>query len=220
MLYKQIIECCKQYHEKYPGYDKAYNDYFKRNNPFTFDEAEIKKLVEFLDDFRCFPGEHAERNKRAVIRNLPPVLLRVISRLKPFKEKEKNLLTLQESDRKVIRDAYVELDNVCQIGDTTASKILHTINPKIFMMWDCPIRKKYAKDLKNADFISSVGEYYYADIFLPKMQRIANESIEQVMKEEESVSSYEDAIKWFIGNCKYNNSLAKIIDEYNFVISR
>ncbi len=230
MLYKEIIERCKQYHEKYPDYDEAYNDYFKIRNSSKRDNLdmpgrqEVEKLVQFLDDWDCFPGENAEKNKRTVTAKLPRVLPKAVSRLNPLKAKVRSVLTLQKCDREVIRDVYMELAKTPQVGDTIASKILHTVDPEIFVMWDSPIKKKYAKkyakNSKSAEFILSVGEFYYSCVFLPTMQRIATKAIKQVMKEEECVSSCDDAIRWFTGNCKYSNSLAKIIDEYNFVISR
>ena len=94
---------------------------------------------------------------------------------------------------------------------TAASKILHTINPNLFVMWDRKIRK--------CRKVSGMGlGREYVHVFLLKMQRIADEAIKQV--EAQEGLSREVAIKCFTEHCKYNNSLAKIIDEYNFVISR
>ena len=90
-----------------------------------------------------------------------------------------------------------------------ASKILHTINPELFVMWDNPIQSKYG--------ISNSG-YEYTYRFLPKMQRLLERAVNQVTRREKC--SRDDAIKWLTSQCKHKNSLAKIIDEYNYVISR
>ena len=85
---------------------------------------------------------------------------------------------------------------------TATSKILHIINPELFVMWDRAI-------------ISGYGGYnrrlFYTD-FLRRMQKLANYAISQI--EKECCVSREDAIESL--KCD-GHSLAKALDEYNFM---
>ena len=90
---------------------------------------------------------------------------------------------------------------------TAASKILHIINPELFVMWDGRIREGYICRLKKKD-----NWIWYTE-FLQEMQRIAKCAIKQV-KENESHHSDETAIASLTG-CKH--TLAKTLDEYNYM---
>ncbi len=86
---------------------------------------------------------------------------------------------------------------------TAASKILHIINPGLFLMWDGAIIRGYG---------GHVERLLYAD-FLRRMQMLAKCAIKQV-KENESHHSDETAIASLTG-CKH--TLAKTLDEYNYM---
>ena len=111
----------------------------------------------------------------------------------------------QLSVRAVIRRSF----NTSQgIGarPVTASKILHVVNPGLFVMWDRRIIRNYHVD-DTADG--------YANCFLPWMQRLVKDAICQIMDEDRT--SREDAVR-SLTPCSH--SLAKVLDEYNFMVSR
>ena len=85
---------------------------------------------------------------------------------------------------------------------TAASKILHIINPELFVMWDRAI-------------ISGYGGYnrrlFYTD-FLRRMQKLANYAIHQF--EKECGVCRDVAIERL--QCD-GHTLAKTLDEYNYV---
>ena len=87
---------------------------------------------------------------------------------------------------------------------TGASKILHIINPELFVMWDGAIRGGYGFSRKYG------GKQYVS--FLRRMQMLANYAIEQVKRECDV--SREEAITEL--KCE-GHTLAKALDEYNFV---
>ena len=89
---------------------------------------------------------------------------------------------------------------------TAASKILHIINPELFVMWDGAIRSAYICKLQKENWI------WYTE-FVQEMQNLAKCAIEQV-KANERHHSDETAIASLTG-CKH--SLAKALDEYNYV---
>ena len=89
---------------------------------------------------------------------------------------------------------------------TDASKILHTIIPELFVMWDDKIRKEIVGDAKDGRC--------YAFEFLPKMQESAKQYLDSYIKEKGG--NYESAILQ-ISEMADNYTLAKLIDEYNYV---
>ena len=103
----------------------------------------------------------------------------------------------------LIKCCFIALEK-CAGGSAVvgASKILHILNPDLFVMWDTAIIKEYGK----CEFI------LYTD-FLCKMQMLAKCAIKQV-KVKESHHSDETAVASLTG-CKH--SLAKALDEYNYV---
>ena len=85
-----------------------------------------------------------------------------------------------------------------------ASKLLHMINPKLFVMWDNEIVDGYGIKL---------NEKSYAYEFLPKMKEEVNEAISTYMQDNGCNRSVA------IDELQKQNSqrtLAKLADEYNF----
>lgn len=99
----------------------------------------------------------------------------------------------------LIFDGFLEV-----LGPTGASKAMHLINSKLFMMWDNAIRKHYSCSTTSEDYIK----------FMENMQRIAKEIVRSYC--EEFNCSREEAIE---NICKIANgkTLPKLIDEYNYV---
>ena len=85
---------------------------------------------------------------------------------------------------------------------TGASKILHIINPDLFVMWDRRIVKHYG-----------CGEWIPYTNYLNKMQQLAKQAVAEVMDNEKD-HSCETAIASLTGG---KRTLAKALDEYNFM---
>lgn len=69
---------------------------------------------------------------------------------KEFKElRGETFLTINFNEEKIshiIKSLYHELDSIPYLGGlTTITKVLHLINPEIFVLWDEDIRKGYKK---------------------------------------------------------------------------
>lgn len=90
---------------------------------------------------------------------------------------------------------------------TDTSKILHAIIPDLFVMWDIKIRKAIIGDDKHD------GRCYVYE-FLPKMQETAKEYLNSYISEKGG--DYESASQQ-ISKMADNCTLAKLIDEYNYV---
>ena len=206
MLYEDIRRGCEEYHRIGHNFDSAYSEYFKNKNhdmfnqPITLTHQETYRLVEFLNRFLC-------RMNYSYVGELAPHLRNAVHFL--------NLLTSEDilhmdfnarveiegnwvSYGEVIEKCYGHLLKCRGVGLTVASKILHTINPNLFVMWDGAIIDGYSLP--------------YAGHFLPEMQRLAKCAVSQVIKEE--CLSRNDAVE-SLAPC--GNSLAKVLDEYNYV---
>ena len=89
---------------------------------------------------------------------------------------------------------------------TDTSKILHCIHPELFVMWDDKIRKAIVGEGRD-------GRCYAFD-FLPEMQRRAHLFLQTYIQEKggnlESASTA-------ISSMADNYTLAKLLDEYNYV---
>ena len=238
MLYQEIRQGCEEYHNKPLAYDESYNDYmcigkvkYDWLHPDTLNSEEAAgNLLAFLNQWQAWgPWAKVKLEKfhpalqtalQMWANDLDPLMDKTILDLNLCKPKtptdDKKILV--GGDLLKILPIFDELAIRCKYrgySSTAASKILHAINPDGFVMWDTKIRKQYAQKLLKRDSqLTHAWEYAY--YFLPEMQRIANSAIEQVMNEEDH-SSCAEAIK-SLTPC--GNSLAKVIDEYNYVNSR
>ena len=112
--------------------------------------------------------------------------------------REESLLHIKFEDQANsahIEEIYEELDSIKFVGPTAVSKILHLINPEIFIMWDKEIRGMY----NVADSSSGYLE------FLGKNQRLLKTVFDD--KQCNDLRS------------KFHKTLAKLIDEFNWYIA-
>lgn len=110
----------------------------------------------------------------------------------------------------IIKETYEDLCSVHGIGSTSASKILHGINPKVFMMWDQYIRPGYGYYKEDADD--------YLKFFLD-CQKIASGIIKEYTKKHNcDASTAEKAIcEKAYPDFKVKKPIAKLLDEYNWM---
>lgn len=123
------------------------------------------------------------------------------------------LLTMKFQDTKIsdaIRRVYRKLDPIDYIGSPTAiSKILHLLNPEVFVMWDNDIRKAYKKKNRR---VRETPEGYLE--FLNEMQKELEDALNDYRKETKKEL---DEIEREIRARYRNKTLAKIVDEYNWI---
>ncbi|MYC07180.1 MAG: hypothetical protein F4X57_08420 [Chloroflexi bacterium] len=211
MLYEAIRLGYEEYHRVETAYDESYAGFFAKWNVQAIDQPMIDSLRNFLAQFKAFSNFRWDQINAEVLQ-------RTISQVLP------NLLELEDltvldnfmDHRQLIAESFDTIAE-CQytpmkrnqkkttFSSTAASKILHAINPSLFIMWDDAIRGGYGlgSDTKGKG---------YAYRFLPRMQRLAEFAIRQVVENEGH--SREDAISSLV-SC--GNSLAKVLDEYNYV---
>ncbi|MFA6989514.1 MAG: hypothetical protein WC197_05535 [Candidatus Gastranaerophilaceae bacterium] len=116
---------------------------------------------------------------------------KLVEKLKPFlnKFKDKNFETIHFDDFKEdIKHIYSKLSVVKGVEYTGAAKAMHLGNREVFVMWDENIRRHYGFKKTGLDYLN----------FLKKMQ-----------VEFKGIKKYEGVT--------YAKSLAKCIDEYNYI---
>lgn len=91
-----------------------------------------------------------------------------------FRDKDFESVDLRDEQTvKAIKEIYKQLSDLKEIRYTGATKVMHLINPKVFMMWDAGIIKEYKKD-KSEGKINEKPEGYVN--FMRLMQRLWKEN--------------------------------------------
>lgn len=249
MLYQEIRQRCRMYHQNEHRYDSTYASYMmhksqtqtKWDNPDSLDYDDAERLITFLNDWGCrIPFNDADAPEEVIryllLNNLKtgaPFIggstIRVATMnllLNNLKSEVPLLNTLRsatlldvdfdENRRRMIANCFntiakfgIKKGNISNEAVAT-SKLLHVaINPNLFVMWDGEIQSAY---ILQKHWIST--GFGYAELFLQRIQRIAKQAVNEVMAEEGL--SRADAIQSFTNHCEKKNTLAKIIDEYNY----
>jgi len=111
-----------------------------------------------------------------------------------------------------IQDVFNKVANCTRKGDryesTAASKIIHTILPDLFVMWDRKIRRGTLGDEERKSGVE------YARNFLPFAQKELEKAITTCMTERKM--KRDEAIKFIREQCA-GKTLAKLADEYNYM---
>ena len=198
MLYRAIRKACEKYHDcDYgPGYDDALGERCKWIQNDRPAEPEVETLVDFVNSW-------STRMKKDI-----PAIRSALNEILP----ELNTLHCKtildvdlcdQSTSELICRSFKRLANFGHGNKATgASKMLHIIYPKLFLMWDASIVRGYGGHFKPL---------LYTD-FLRRMQRLANYAISQIEKECDVCR--DEAIARL--KCD-GHTLAKALDEYNYV---
>jgi len=203
--YKKLIEGHKLFYEgeyrafNYDGYMKCKDWACWVSPDLPIDE--IRKLFNFIRSWdRFFQGD-AELFKE--------IYAEVFSTLQKLKDERIEDTNFAEELKIEVRDVFDKVAN-CTLIDryesTDASKILHTILPNFFVMWDDCIKEGVMQGRDNGAA--------YAFYFLPRMQLELREAIETCMKEREM--NRVDAVRYVGEKCD-RKTLAKLVDEYNYM---
>lgn len=146
MHYKKLIKAHRLFYGGYEHRAPFYDDYMKRKNwkewlSPSVSIAEIEKLFSFIRSWdRFFRGDEEK------FRGIWEEIYSVIRELEHEKIEDVDL-TNDELKRK-IRDVFDKVAD-CTLMDryesTDASKILHTILPNFFVMWDDEIKNGWRR---------------------------------------------------------------------------
>ena len=214
MLYEDIRRGCRMYHQNESTYDGYYARYIadkdqnKWDNPDRLDTDEVKRLVRFVNQWGTMMPKNDE-----TIRRLLDNLTIAVPLLNTLRGATLLDVKFDETTMQMIAGCFGTIASSAVKGDGVTitipvgtSKMLNAaINPNLFVMWDRAIQSDYGLNGTGHD---------YAHEFLPGMQAAAKRAVKEVMDSENL--SRAAAIQSFTDNCEKKNSLAKIIDEYNY----
>lgn len=178
-----------------------------RSNPEELNTQEIREqVILFLNQWKCMVKDDeptAAKVKKAVIK---------------FKQEASYLggatilsvNSLPATLKNKISSLYNEFDNIPHFGPTATSKLMHILNPHLFVMWDGEILKHYGRENLQID---GTGNGYVA--FLSMMSQMGLDITADFQK-------YHPEDKPEIFLCekleyRLQKSLAKFIDEYNWI---
>lgn len=222
-LHEEIRRESECYRRDHTNYVRTYDTYFadkkygpsKWRNKDSLSQKQAEALFQFLFDFgvmhlRRMKDEDKKKERRNLRENVQWALKWTTYLAgKSIADVDFNEEVETEDQSMRIREVMINAYNAAEgIGarPTMTSKILHVINPELFVMWD----EKIIRYVGTGDTASG-----YVDSFLPEMQRLAVEAISDAMTAE-GISD-EDAVK-LLTSCSH--PLAKVLDEYNFMKSR
>ena len=124
----------------------------------------------------------------------------------------KKLFTTNLEDQEIssaVKTIYGKLRDIRYLGSpTTISKVLHLLNPELFVMWDKDIREKYRR--KN-HLVRDTPEGYLE--FLKEVKKFLEEVLIEYQK---ATGKGLDEIDSELRS-NYKKTLSKLVDEYNWV---
>jgi len=204
MLHNAILKGSELYHELETR--AHYYDQYQASTRLSFDRkpdsitvAEIDRLILFLNQWSSHYESSPEQCGRLLeaIREVIPAGRRL---------RDKNLLNAELTEQETRKTIAGMFNTIATCGpriETTAtSKILHSLHPGLFVMWDDAIQMGYA--------VSGSGEDY-ARRFLPRMQKLAIIALEQTAG---ARGLTRDTAVETLTRC--GHTLAKVLDEYNY----
>ena len=184
-----------------------------RYHPEDLDVNEIRfVLIEFLNKWGCrlrnYDSLTAENLKHSIVGIHPELLV-----TKDFSILSFNFDVVENRERieRIFNSFWFYGSQIAKtFGPTATSKVLHIINPDLFVMWDDAIRLHYW--IQNNNIIESGRGYC---LFLIEIKRIA----EGLVEECRARFNVTNLASWVSERLNINppHSLTKFIDEFNWL---
>ena len=198
-----------------------------RTNPIQLEIEKIKDEIikGFLNKWKC----RVQNNQESAIelRNALEIILPYLRALNPFNINDVDFSAIVNVNNETItvdnaiENCYSTVRNIgFNFGPTAASKLLHILQPKLFVMADYKIFQHYNEQDNR---ISDSGQGYVA--YLELMKQMANEIITHFQEAalDPPRQQNQDPSAYLSDRMEYNNptnppkTLAKYLDEYNWV---
>lgn len=129
--------------------------------------------------------------------------------------RNRRFLTIDFNERNVsiaIKNIFSRIRSIPYIGGHTSTpKIMHLLNPEIFVMWDEDIRKSYQE--RNSRITDSPRGY------LEFLKQTQEELMRSIRGRQERTGRGLDEVETEIRSKYKNKTLARIIDEYNWMMA-
>ena len=190
-----------------------------RNDPAGVSPDEIQKdLIYFLNQWRTRISHETANEIRAQIIKIHPFLAALsqvsVENVDLGKSVIVNSTSITVFD--VVKECYNGLDAVHGIGPTATSKILHVLQPRLFMMWDALILDCCHKKHSGVDG-SGKGYATYLQIMQPVSAQVAQDFAMSDLNP--STHLGETPAAYLSARLEYDppKTMAKYLDEYNWV---
>lgn len=212
--YKELLEAAEMFKEDPLAYDESYFEAKGNINWQDLGSASIAEINDvvlwFLNKWKCrIPVTDSVATR---IKESFQICVPFLEALKVEKLEDVDFMGVKfidahkMSNRQIIRLTFANFSSIGQrFRNVAASKTLHMINPRLFMMWDNAIGEYYGLKL---------DPFSYAYKFMPLMKEKANSAIKSMM--DDLGCSRKVATNEISSSCD-GKTLAKLIDEYNWV---
>jgi hypothetical protein len=226
MLYEEFIKKILQNEDEYWFAEFVYFKALQQLEDMRKDISKLKLKEHVKHIIRIFLLQWGQM-ARTIGRKKPPTDWRkltenLISQRDAFQKLQgKKLLNINFDEvAKDIESIYNKLAEIKNVGATAISKILHLLNPEVFVMWDDAIREKYKE--KYPKVTGSAKGYIE---FLKAVKRKVEEAIEEEVKR--SGKSKQEIVEEIctkppskrLGSEYRRKTLAKLVDEYNWTVA-
>ena len=212
MHWESLVLASEIFRERQPTYDRLYLEYMSSRDEAAWysdagpNDVEIVELFRFLNQLASHHPSGADaraRFKRAYLQVLPR--LRALQGLTLLDATFGGEVVQGMCVSKAVDKIFGSIaSSGSRYASTATSKILHVLNPSLFVMWDSAIRGGYAVDVSSGD---------YARRFLPRMQRQASEAVDSYIRDGEAEpAAAVEALEKLCGG----RPLTKLVDEYNY----
>ncbi|WP_456472867.1 hypothetical protein [Methanocaldococcus sp.] len=203
--YKGFIRMINIWMDRYELDDVIYEKIVKELDWRTLTPRIAYNIVRFLELWRVRNPPREPRDIKKLVNVIKSnSVQRYLNILKG-----KSLTTLNiDKYKKPIEYLYTELQNIKGVGPTAVTKILHLLNPHVFVMWDEKIRTHYG--IKNEN---PTSEDYIK--FMKKMKCLALKFLKYYARDN-NIKNLEYAERK-ISKHHRNKPLSKLIDEYNWL---
>ena len=219
--YQKLVDRIEKYEEKY-GYEEriAPWSYLKTIEKLKDVQRDLRKLDNtshlygVIKPFLKKWGKMArvvERARDVDWKTLGKILQDLESGFQKLRGKKLHTMNFNEKDvANTIRGIYGKRHLVRYLGGTTCiSKILHVLNPEVFVMWDKRIRGRY----KEKNFLVCETQ----DGYLEFLREAKNQIGEAFNDRQSKTGKSWDEIEHELRSRFDNKTLAKLVDEYNWI---
>jgi hypothetical protein len=213
---EKLLNYCRRFHEEEPR-DVAYvvsrNIVSRDPNNVSFILAGAKIIIITWNAIRF------QRLPKGVRANLENDILEAYTKTKWELEKLRgerleNLNLTSKEWEEIVKKIFLEFSSKKSMEFTGASKVLHVLNPFVFMMWDSNIRNAYHK-LHTSNHKPGSPECYLE--FLKQSQEIIKAILSKRSEDDIWNAHLTFVDKDFMKAFSFRESMLKMVDECNYV---
>ena len=210
--YHDLVDSNKEMWRDYTAGSEGYIDTIKRRDIWdnldkvTTRDAE-QVILKFLNNWLCrIPYKHPKEVRKALQKSSKYVYLLKKERLEDVNFHKKIKVGDEKLEiRDIIEKSFKPLDEVNRVGSTAISKIMHMINPNLFVMNDAEIREKYGYADNAEGYIN----------FLMRMQILLNEVLDEYCRRHRV--NQKTAKKGILREAHKHETITTLIDNFNWL---